>query len=221
MLHDGSQLAGRYLARTKIPLGTYRKRYAQWHASAPEAAALPQLGVPVRIKVTRTWLEGKGVLAAFTQDGALLDGDATVWRYAEIESLTVEGGSSVPGKTLLDARLTGRLPLITALKMETVEGLQTIPFDEIALVRGPSERHAARTGFMIGLVFDAMLVVIVATQGPPDDYPDCSSAQSAAVQIDQVRKRALAKAFMTMEREFALAGARIEGSGAMGGTLTR
>jgi hypothetical protein len=64
------------------------------------------------------------------------------------------------------------ISLEPALKVEAADGTHLIRVDQVVLIHAPTDRHAAATGFFLGLAVDVM-VVAIANSPHHDAGPSC------------------------------------------------
>lgn len=181
-LRDSTQVGGRYVGPVRFTHEDYRVRYEAWRDSSPAAADLPALGQAVQVHIgRRTPSAGRGELAAFTHNGVEIGRGLNLLHYSRISALEVIGGVEIPGQRLLDLRLAGHLPVVTAISMETEGGEQAIPLDDVVLVTGPTHTNVQHALFAVGLIVDALVVVGLATARSEDtNTASCTPSPQAA-----------------------------------------
>ena len=165
LLHDSTRVRGVYRGATRIADDDYRIVYDAWRAHHPRGASFPEIGEPVELKPG-----GKGAFRAFVAEGVEIQS-----RRLGATSLDRDGwlvrrdGSRLDLLEARDLALAGELPIATALRIETDQGERRIALDRVALVDAHTVRHAALSGFLVGLAADAMVVTVVRSSAPHGD----------------------------------------------------
>lgn len=155
ILADSSRVAGVYRGAAELDRGDYRRRYAAWRAAEPRASVLPEIGERVR---RSRW--GSGSVVGFVHRGVLIErrGETRVVPVTPEGTLTRADGAEVELAAIDRMMTEGVVPLLTALRIDTGAGEERVPLDRVVMVQAPTHPHGARTGFLIGLVADAIVV---------------------------------------------------------------
>lgn len=180
-LLDGSTLAGKLEGVVPEPRDEYRTRYASlsFREGAPR---LPALGPGATVK-GRNGRSEQCELLGF-DPGVVLIGQAGHAAPARLAFDVVESVSDSQGTTLERGDLvrmasTGAIPLQTSIVVSAESGRRHVPSDQVRQVIVPAKRHGKLTGFLIGAVIDAAVIIaVIASEDEPapptpDYYYSC------------------------------------------------
>lgn len=173
-LEDGTTVSGRYLGVARLPDEAYVQQYRRWHHSLPPGKGFPALGD----SITLTWRSGKELATTartFAGFGyrQLMVSSATgegsvVVPFENLVAMSSLSGPSFPVEHLVTLDVSGELPSATALQVLAGTDTTLTGLDRVEQAEIPTVRHGARNGFLVGLVVDALVVVIAAaTYEPP------------------------------------------------------
>ena len=194
---DGRELTGELAGHKRLSAATYAPKYEAWRASA--GAAFPALGESVEV-VRVDGGRDSGTFAGFGFRSVLLgagDRDVHEQAFADLASLRA-GDRSVAADSLIAAALASRLPSRDALEVQVWKGATDaerragkgevkrssvtgpastvieIATDEVRSLSVTRPGHAAITGLLVGLTFDAAVLAIAASFSGPFDGGGCS-----------------------------------------------
>lgn len=160
LLDDSTFVRGTYRGSTRLADDAYRVIYEIWRATHPRGPSFPEIGEPVELNPG-----GKGAFGGFVAEGVELESrrwGSTATPFDRDGWLERRDGSRLDLWEVRDLALAGDLPIATALRIETEGGERRIALDRVALIAASTSRHAARTGFLVGLAADAMIVAMAA-----------------------------------------------------------
>jgi len=170
---EGGEVAGTYLGTSRLDASLYAEKYAEAVSDTTLGVSLPALGDAVTMTVER---------AAGEVDSVACEVDGfdygVVWIRADgadtlrslplisVRRITTGSGNELDGAALRTAVSSRRVPHRSALLLDSADPWDgsedlVIPIDEILQVTVDVTHHAALTGFVVGLVVDAVIVAVV------------------------------------------------------------
>lgn len=166
LLDDSTQAAGVYRGPQRMPDAEYRALYDAWRAVYSRGASFPAIGE----RVEQSW-GGRGEFVAFSAEGIEIRPgrwDPEVTGLDRLGWIVRPSGERLDLREARDLAIAGDLPMATALRLQTRSGERVVPIHRVALVEVVNNRHAARNGFIAGLVVDAIIIHLLTR---PDGLP--------------------------------------------------
>jgi len=160
-LRDGGQLSGKYVGLVPVPPEQYADSFER-SREANGSAHPPVLGSTVTVAV-KSGKQKQGELLGFDLKSLVIreagGKQPTAVELSRVVRLSDSAGGDVEGETLRRMALAGKIPYLSAMAVDTASGRTQVPLDLVARIDVPKKSHATLTGFLVGAVIDAVLVV--------------------------------------------------------------
>jgi hypothetical protein len=165
-LRDGSFVAGRFDGLEAVPPAVYGERWRESLQTLAPATVLPGLGA-VRVRTKAGHEENVTLLGVRPGQLFFRQGASSTPLRASLDSLAslgVPNGGAVDGATLVRLAQDGRLPYLDALVVRTKDGARrSVQMESVrSATVNPNggTSHKGRTGALIGLAIDAVIVAV-------------------------------------------------------------
>lgn len=170
LLRDSTRVAGFYRGPVAVPDSEYATQYRAWRARDPRGQAFPELGEKVRLDPG-----SKGIFQGFSASGIRIGPPGHIYPSDLVPGGSIErrDGTRLAMDTVRELAFEGVLPIGTMIRIETPEGERRVRVEEVAWIEGPTYRHAARNGFIAGVMVDALIVAVIASQPEETVNPQC------------------------------------------------
>jgi len=175
-MRDGSTIRGRYLGTGPASREEWEKRYAAVRATVLPEGPLPAPGDSIKVRLGRL----RSLLGTFRSFGfeslellPLGASEPVDVALGDVDQIVTGPGPTprtLASESIVRALSDGHLPCLTAVLIETATDTARVAMDRIAMLSVPNARHAARDGFVIGLVADVMVVAVVVSQWRSDPW---------------------------------------------------
>jgi len=183
-LRDGTSVAGKYRGLVDMPDMAYAARYARSREENGPNVLLPRLGPGFRItfvsggerQVDFLGVESRGLRV--TDPGHKKVSSVEFTRVARVVD---SEGQALEGAVLERLALTGKVPILTEILVDTPRGKTLVPFESVTQIEvGAKAAGAAKTIGVVLVVAAVVAVVVALASGsskppPPTDFPKVCS----------------------------------------------
>jgi hypothetical protein len=160
-LRDGGQLSGKFMGLVPVPPEQYADSFAR-SREANGSEHPPLLGSTVTVAV-KSGKQKQGELLGFGLKSLVIRETGaeqpTAVELSRIVRVSDSAGDDVDGRALQRLVTEGKIPLLSAMAVDTASGRTQIPLDLVARIDVPRKSHGKMTGFLVGAAIDAVLVI--------------------------------------------------------------
>jgi len=186
-LRDAVPISGKFREIRRMGSDEYARHVEEFRQALGDTLAWPSPGAPVilirpRANEKVAWLEGYGVgcLELRSKPGAELQTEA----FERFESVRDSAGRVWGSDSLAALWNRGRLPISSALVVETPQGSDSIAIDRIQNVQVLSSGGQWVTAVLVSVGIAVAVILVVASNSHPHD--DCPSGPAPAYMERQV-----------------------------------
>ncbi len=176
VLHrDGSTVSGKFTGVKPMPFSEYVSLHTKAQTQLPEGIHVPNLADTVFMTfIARQPQEPEvvvtGQLAGFEQDsvriGQQVAGKARIlaWPLSELMRMSNRSGDDVTGETVRSLINDGKIPVRSALALSEKREKRLIAANQVQEIHVlPAKKSGALTGFLLGAVIDATVLIAAAS----------------------------------------------------------